>query len=102
VADAEDLVGKWVSDPTDVESIRNYGLVSLDFSSQGTLVYAIHLDGKRELVFLTYRVEGDELVTDQPSSPKQERTRFNIDLDGRLALLYTGRHSIFVRDSGAI
>jgi hypothetical protein len=98
VANAEDLVGKWMSDPGEVESIRNYGRVSLDFSDKGTLVYAIHASGKKEFIFLTWRVEGDVLVTDQPSAPKQERTKFSIDPGGKLSLLYADRRSVFVRD----
>ena len=102
VADAEDLVGKWVSDPADLEPIPNYGLVSLDFSGVGTLVYTIRADEKRELIFLTYRVEDDVLITDQPLAPKQERTKFNIDLNGKLSLQYGERRWIFFRDSSAI
>ena len=98
VTTAEDLVGKWVSDPEDVDSIRDYGQVSLDFSRNGTLVYAVRASGKREFIFLTWRIEGDVLVTDQPSAPKQERTRFNIDPDGKLSLLYADRRSVFVRN----
>jgi hypothetical protein len=47
VGNGEDLVGKWVSDPADPGPIRNYGLVSLDFSGAGTLVYTIHSGEKR-------------------------------------------------------
>lgn len=98
MATAEDLVGKWVSDPLDVDSIRDYGQVSLDFSGNGTLVYAVRTGDKREYIFLTWRVEGDVLVTDQHSAPKQERTRFNVDPNGKLSLLYADRRSVFVRD----
>jgi hypothetical protein len=97
VATAEDLVGKWVSDPEDVGSVLDYDQVSLDFSPNGTLVYAIRTGGKREYIFLTWRIEGDVLVTDQPSAPKQERTRFNVDPDGKLSLVYVDRRSVFVR-----
>ena len=98
MADAKDLVGKWVSDPRDIESIQNYGLASLDFSEKGILVYTIFADGKRESIFLTYSIEGDVLVTDQPSAPKQERTKFSVDPGGKLRLLYEDRQSVFVRD----
>jgi hypothetical protein len=97
VATAEDLVGHWVSDPGDVVQSETYEQVSLDFSSNGTLVYAARTGSKREYIFLTWSVEGDVLVTDQPSTPKQERTKFNVDPDGKLSLLYADRRSVFVR-----
>ena len=98
MATAEDLVGHWVSDPEDVVQSETYDQVSLDFSSNGTLVYATRTGSKREYIFLTWRVEGDVLVTDQPSAPKQEWTRFNIDPSGKLSLVHVDRRSVFVRD----
>jgi hypothetical protein len=35
---------------------------------------------------LTYRVDGSSLVTNQPSSPREERTEFYFMPDGRLAV----------------
>lgn len=35
---------------------------------------------------LTYRVEGNMLITDQSSSPCEERTEFSLTSDGRLAV----------------
>jgi hypothetical protein len=90
------LVGIWASDPDDPATIKAYGDVSLNFSSNGGLTYTIHTEGKAEIILLTYRVEGDLLITDQPSAPKEERTRFEIRPDGKLVLLYE-RPSRYVR-----
>jgi hypothetical protein len=46
---------------------------------------------------LTYRVEDDLLITDQPSSPREERTRFWFSPDGRLVLDYEGVQARYVR-----
>src|SRR5947207_14304262 len=96
-AENNSLVGKWKSDPDDQEAISEYGDVSLDFSPNGGLTYTVHAEGKRQLMLLTYRVEGDVLITDQPSDPRQERTRFEIRPDGKLVLLYAHRPSTYVR-----
>jgi hypothetical protein len=95
----KDLVGKWISDPADTESIRDYGQVSLDFSSAGRLVYAIHGAGKRQFILLEYRVEGNVLVTDQTSNPQPEKTAFEISPEGKLLLFYKDRRSVYIRDS---
>jgi hypothetical protein len=100
----QQLVGKWRSDPEDPEAISEYGDVSLDFLPNGGLTYTVRAEGKREIMLLTYRVEGDVLITDQPSHPKEERTRFEIKPCGKLVLLYEHRPSTYVRvdDSSAL
>jgi hypothetical protein len=69
----------------------------LDFSPNGGLTYTVHTEGKRQVMLLTYRVEGEVLITDQPSDPKEERTKFKIRSDGTLVLLYEHRPSTYVR-----
>jgi hypothetical protein len=46
---------------------------------------------------LVYRVDGDELITDQPSAPGEHRTKFSFDDGGRLILEDEGETSRFVR-----
>lgn len=91
------ITGTWRSDPDDLEAIRMYGDVSLDFSPNGRLTYTIHSDGKRQIMLLTYRTEGDVLITDQPSDPKEESTRFEFTPTGKLVLLYEHQPSTYVR-----
>jgi len=67
----EQITGTWRSDPDDLEAIRMYGDVSLDFLPDGQLTYTVHSEGKRQIMLLTYRIEGDMLTTDQPSEPKE-------------------------------
>jgi hypothetical protein len=93
----QQLVGKWRSDPDDDAAITEYGDVSLDFSPNGGLTYTVHNEGKRQVMLLTYRVEGEVLITDQPSDHKEERTRFKIRSDGRLVLRYEHTPSTYVR-----
>lgn len=59
------LVGKWFGrvDGTPVE---------LEFKEDGRLAYVL-LEGSRlQTILMVYTVEGDELITDQPSHPRQE------------------------------
>ena len=79
------LVGSWASDPGDEAAVREYGQLSLEFSPDGQLVYTVQAEGKKQIILFEYRVEGDVLVTDQLSSPREERTNFLFQ-NGRLVL----------------
>jgi hypothetical protein len=84
------LIGKW------------FGLVAeervgLEFLEDGRLVYAILTPKGTQIMRLTYRVDGDMLVTDQPSHPREERTRFGWDDTGVLILEFGGVKSRFTR-----
>jgi hypothetical protein len=80
------LLGTWRADPSDRWSLREYGDVSLRFEKGGKLVYTIHLPNKEQIMHLTYRVDGSWLVTNQPSSPREDRAEFYFMPDGRLAV----------------
>lgn len=95
----EQLQGRWVTDPGDSESLAEYGEVSLDFGPSGLLTYTIHLEGKRQIMLLTYRVEGNVLVIDQPSEPHEERTAFEISPSGKLVVFSQPVPSTYVKVS---
>jgi hypothetical protein len=98
---AGQIVGKWRSDPDDLEALRMYGDVSLDFSRNGALTYTIHTEGKRQIMLLAYRIDGDVLITDQPSDPKEERTRFKITPVRKLVLEHEHWPATYVRVADA-
>lgn len=80
----EKLLGTWIQDPKDTESIRRFGNVRLHFTADGRLIYTILGEEKDQKIFLTYRVENNILITDQPSDPREERTNFQITQNGTL------------------
>jgi hypothetical protein len=83
-----ELVGTWRSDPSDVAGLRKYGDITLQFLSDGTLLYTVRESesGKASMACLTYRTEPGFLITDQPSQPRLERTKYHIGEDGVLVL----------------
>lgn len=97
VTDHAALLGTWISDPQDIEGAREFGRATLEFEGDGQLTYTVHADGKDQKMFLTFRVKGGLLVTDQPSSPREERTPFTIGPDGKLTLWFGGQRSVYVR-----
>jgi len=46
---------------------------------------------------LRYRIDGDTLVTNQPSAPREERSRFALAPDGTLTIEFGGNKGAFRR-----
>ena len=67
------------------------------FTPEGKLIYTIDTGDKKEIMNLLYEVRADMIVTDQPSAPQQEQTRYVFESDDDLVLDYNGEVSRFVR-----
>jgi hypothetical protein len=93
------LIGDWQVDPADLAAIDAFGLASLTFGPDGDLTYAVQSSDGLQMMLLTYRVEGDNLVTNQPSAPREERTPWAIDGAGRLTLTFGGVVGRFIRQT---
>lgn len=91
------LLGKWKSDPADSPTQNNYGEVTQTFHEDGRLTYIIHSPEKDRVVRLVYKIDGDELITDQPSAPAEHRTKISFDEHGCLILDDRGERSRFIR-----
>jgi hypothetical protein len=88
-----------VIDPSNSKAIEAFGQASLDFREDGSLIYST-LDGDRiQTIFLTYQLAGDELITNQPSAPHEDRTQFGVTKEGRLVLVFGGVETTFRRES---
>lgn len=96
--DISRILGRWRSDPTDGGAIEEYGAISLEFREDGQLVYVIHAGEKAQIMYLTFRIQDGELITNQPSAPGEEHTAFDLTSDGRLVLRFGGRESQYTRD----
>src|SRR3954471_1434682 len=88
------LVGCW-------QLVRSAGgsaePAEVDFRADGRLFYSMLSGDRWQITKLLYDVEGDVLVTDQPSSPRKERTRFVLDASGELMLEFGGQRSWYKR-----
>ena len=78
------LTGRWRLVHT--EGPANFEHVTMEFGADGGLQYSIELADRIQIMNLTYSVSGDVIITNQPSAPREERTRFEIGADGRLEL----------------
>lgn len=93
------LIGTWVVDESDRHALAELGDVLLDFNENGALTYVIRADGKQQIILMQYEVDGDAIVTDQPSAPRVERTSFSLSDDGKLVLAFGGEPFTFRRAS---
>ena len=62
----------------------------MEFSENGELIYAIDAGLKWQIMKLTYKVENNYLVTDQPSSPNEQKTKYKFENKNVLVLDYDG------------
>jgi hypothetical protein len=91
------LVGLWRTDPADVKSIKVFGNVKMEFTENGKLIYWIEDNNKLQQLNMIYQVNGNLLITDQPSAPSREETIFEILPDGRLKLFMNGIESFYIK-----
>ena len=71
--------------------------VTMTFLEEGKLVYVIHQQDSKQIMNLVFKVHGNYLVTNQPSHPKEERTKFSFDPEGNLIFDYDGNRTWFTR-----
>jgi hypothetical protein len=90
------LVGCWhlVRAEAELDAGEN---VDMAFRPDGTLQYSIDAGEKWQIIRLTYHVAQGQLVTDQPSAPREERTPYAFDADGLLILGPPGERSWYRR-----
>jgi hypothetical protein len=94
------LIGTWTVDPSDEVGFRRYGNTTMEFKDDGSLTYRIITDdGKHQLMFLTYKVDGNTLVTNQSSHPREDRTEFELVNDNVLRLTHSGTRVTYCRSS---
>lgn len=93
---AEELIGHWRTDPSDEFTIQSFGSISMNFKANGELIYTVHEEEKDQIGLLTYEIDGNLLVTNQPSHPRKEASKFNM-VDGKLELIYDGIVSKFIK-----
>jgi hypothetical protein len=93
---ARSVIGTWRSDSADA-GVQNYGSVTLKFLPDGNLLYIIHGDDKDQIIRLTFRLDSNFIITDQPSKPQPERTAYEFTEDGKLVLMLGQEKSRYVR-----
>lgn len=92
------FLGDWVLDKEDIISLQDLGDVKMSFKSDGKLNYEIREKGKSQFILMTYLVEEDKLITDQPSHPHKEKTDFVFVTPTVLILKFNGKAARFIKN----
>lgn len=94
------ILGNWALDPSDAKAKQAFGDIGLTFNKDGTATYLINTDdNKQQAILLTYKIEGDKLITDQPTHPKKETSKFLFNKDGTLTIFFENQEARFIRGS---
>jgi acyl CoA:acetate/3-ketoacid CoA transferase alpha subunit len=92
-----ELIGIWNSDQSDEATKNSVGKVTMTFTEDGQLIYDIDAGGKLQRMNMVYKVIGDTIISDQPSHPQEQRTKFKIENDDKLTLEFEGEKTVFIR-----
>ena len=71
--------------------------VTMTFTRDGKLTYVIQQNASDQVMNLVFSVDGNRLLTNQPSSPQLESTTFAFDDEDHLVLDYAAGKSWFAR-----
>ena len=91
------LVGRWHQVLSEAGSKPNEE-VTMVFTADGKLVYIIRAGDSKHIMNLEYEVSGDLIITDQPSEPRKEYTKFYLESDDVLVVVYDGAKTWFRRE----
>ena len=87
----EQLIGRWELERGN--SDKDTDQVLMEIGEDDRLTYtSITKKGTKQIILLTYRIDGDYIITDQPSLPQEEKTKVSIQ-DGVLVLEFEGNLS---------
>ena len=91
------LIGRWRLFRAD-SSLDFAPDVRMEFLDGGRLRYEFHAGGNLQSLMLIYRVEGDQLFTDNPAAPHVQETRFRFGPGDVLTLDFAGAVAWFLRE----
>jgi hypothetical protein len=93
------LIGVWKSDVNDQATKNSIGNVTMTFTKDGNLIYDIHEGDKLQRMNMIYRISGDTLISDQPSHPQEQRTKYKFENNDKLILEFEGMSTVFRRET---
>lgn len=91
-SEAQTLIGRWRQVGSGNEEI------TMEFKNDGKLIYSIDTADKTQIINLVYEVSGDQIITDQPSHPRKESSRFYFEPSGILVIDHQGERTRFTRE----
>jgi hypothetical protein len=93
------IVGTWISDLSDLVTKNNIGNVTMTFTNDGRLIYDVQEGKKLQRMYMTYRINGDIIISDQQSNPNEQKTKFKFVGEDQLVLEFDGIKTVFKRNA---
>lgn len=94
-----ELIGIWDSDQSDIVTKNSIGKVTMTFTEDSQLLYNIDTGDEIQKINLIYKISGDTIISDQPSHPQVQKTKFKIENGNKLILEYEGEKTVFTRET---
>jgi hypothetical protein len=96
-SNAAALIGTWRVDPNDAATLNAFGDVEMEFDDRGNLRYVLKGRETDQIILMTYKVQGDLILSDQPSHPNPQRSKYVLGKDGSLTIYFDGQAARFIR-----
>lgn len=91
------LIGTWRVDPADAATLNAFGDAELEFDDHRNLRYVVKGRETDQIILMTYEVQGDEILSDQPSHRSPQRSKYVLGADGSLTIYFDGQAARFIR-----
>jgi hypothetical protein len=93
------LHGRWVISPNDTSGLKRFGEHAFHFSPWGDAIHSFVGPQGMQRIVLSWRVEGDELITTEPGTGRTEKSALKLSPDGALQVGSEPHATFYVRDS---
>jgi hypothetical protein len=84
----KEIIGIWQTDPEDIVSQQLYGNAIMEFRGDGSLIYKIKGENRDQIIYMTYEIKDNFLITNQPLNPREEITEFILNENSLLLIYY--------------
>ncbi|MGC4022969.1 MAG: hypothetical protein QM734_14010 [Cyclobacteriaceae bacterium] len=91
------LFGKWTTDKNDKLTVDFLGDVTMTFTPKGELIYEIKEGERLQIINMTFWTEDNYIISDQPSHPKKEKTKYSFGTDEYLILEFQGQTAKLIK-----
>lgn len=91
-----EVIGKWMTDPNDMESLQTHGPVNLDFNEDGRCVFTRFPVSIFDAPLLGGRVQKGIIVVDYPASI-EGKIEYAVEPGGKLRLRFGSFQSTYIR-----
>ena len=91
-----EVIGRWMTDPDDMESLQRHGPVNLDFNEDGRCIFTRFPVSIFDAPLLGGRVQDGIIVVDYPASVKA-KIGYKVEQGGKLRVRFGSFQSTYIR-----